>query len=191
MRKLVYYVGTSIDGYIAGPDGAVDFYPLGEDLAAYISARYPETIPTHGRAHFGIGPDTPNQRFDTLVMGRGTYQPALDVGIASPYAHLRQYVVSTTIPEIADPSVELVRSDPVGLVQRLKKEGGMDIWLCGGGKLASSLLTEIDELIVKNYPVVAGDGIPVFGGRFQPRQFALVDSKTFDDGAIVTTFRPR
>ncbi len=56
---------------------------------------------------------------------------------------------------------------------------------------ASSLLTEIDELTVKNYPVVAGDGIPVFGGRFQPRQFALVDSKTFGKGAIVTTFRPR
>ncbi len=189
MRKLVYYVATSIDGYIAGPGGEVDFYPVADDLAAHMNTHYPETVPAHVRPHFGVALDAPNVRFDTVLMGRGTYQPALDAGITSPYAHLRQYVVSRTIPEIADPAVELVAGDPVELVQRLKKEDGLDIWLCGGGILASALLPEIDELIVKNYPVVAGAGIPVFTGDFRPHQFSFSGSRTFSNGTIVTTYR--
>ncbi|MGW5263894.1 dihydrofolate reductase family protein [Microbispora sp. NPDC004025] len=186
MRKLVYYIGVSIDGYIAGPGGEFDFYPLGDDLMDYINEEYPETVPTHVRAHFGL--DAPNKRFDTVVMGRGTYQPALDIGVTSPYAHLRQYVVSASTPEIADPQVELVPGDPIGLVRRLKKEEGGDIWLCGGGALAGSLLPEIDELIVKSYPVVAGAGISAFTGAFRPTLFTPVRSRSFGNGATVTWY---
>ncbi|GGS82830.1 deaminase [Planobispora rosea] len=186
MRKLVYYVAVSIDGYIAGPGGEFDFYPVADDMAAWFNTEYPETVPAHIRAQSGI--DAPNKRFDTLVMGRGTYQPALDIGITSPYAHLRQYVVSTSIPEIADPGVELVSGDPVGLVRRLKEEDGMDIWLCGGGKLAGSLLPEIDEMIVKSYPVVAGSGIPASSGEFRPTLFTPAQRRSFSNGAYVTWY---
>ncbi|MFI0481626.1 dihydrofolate reductase family protein [Actinomadura sp. 9N215] len=187
MRKLVYYVAVSIDGYIAGPGGEVDFYPLGDDMAAWINERYPETLPTHVRAHVGLE-DAPNKRFDTLVMGLGTYQPALDINVTSPYAHLRQYVASTTLDEIADPSVELVR-DPGGIVRELKAEDGdLDIWLCGGGRLAAALLPEIDELIIKSYPVVAGSGVPALSGGFRPTLFAPTERRSFDNGAQVTWF---
>ncbi|GAA3528588.1 dihydrofolate reductase family protein [Nonomuraea rosea] len=186
MRKLVYYIGTSIDGYIAGPGGEVDFYPLADDMAADINAQFPETVPTHIRAQIGL--DTPNLRFDTVVMGRGTYEPALAVGVTSPYAHLRQYVVSGTIKSIDDPAVELVADDPLGLVRRLKQEDGLDIWLCGGGSLAAAVLPEIDELIVKCYPVVAGSGIPAFHGDFRPTAFALTGTRTFSNGAVVLTY---
>ncbi|GGY96640.1 dihydrofolate reductase family protein [Streptomyces nitrosporeus] len=92
-------------------------------------------------------------------MGLGSYRPAYDNGITSPYAHLRQYVVSTTLDREVDPAVTVVGRDPLGLVRALKKEeGGLDIWLCGGGKLAGVLLPELDEMIVKSYPVVAGAG---------------------------------
>src|SRR5690606_9468358 len=94
MRKLTYYVGASIDGYIAGPGGEVDFYPVAGDMMEWINARYPETVPRHIRELVGLPVDTPNQRWDTLVMGRGTYDPALEIGIASPYPHMKQYVVS-------------------------------------------------------------------------------------------------
>ncbi|MGH3238768.1 MAG: dihydrofolate reductase family protein [Spirillospora sp.] len=187
MRKLVYYVGVSIDGYIAGPGGEVDFYPLGDDMAAWINERYPETLPTHVRAHVGLE-NAPNKRFDTLVMGLGTYQPALDIDVTSPYAHVRQYVVSTTLDEIADPSVDLVR-EPSGLVRELKAEDGdMDIWLCGGGRLAAALLPEIDELIIKSYPVVAGSGVPAFSGAFDPTLFTPARRESFGNGAQVTWF---
>ncbi|TDD88188.1 dihydrofolate reductase family protein [Actinomadura rubrisoli] len=185
MRKLVYYVAVSIDGYIAGPGGEMDFYPLADDMAAWINERYPETLPTHVRLHAGLE-DAPNKRFDTLVMGHGTYRPALDIGVTSPYAHLRQYVASTTLAGIADPAVELVR-DPLDTVRSLKAEdGGMDIWLCGGGKLAAALLPEIDELIVKTYPVVAGAGIPAFSGAFRPTLFTPAHRETFSNGAQAT-----
>ncbi|SDY49566.1 Dihydrofolate reductase [Micromonospora pattaloongensis] len=186
MRKLVYYVGTSLDGIIAGPSGETDFYPVTDEFLAFLTAEYPETLPTHVRTQLGI--DAPNRRFDTVVMGRGTYQPALDIDITSPYRHLRQYVVSRTIPQIDDPQVELVTNDPVDLVHRLKKEDGLDIWLCGGGKLAGTLLPEIDELVVKLYPIVTGVGVRIVDGAFNPNRFTLTDRRFFDDGPVVLTY---
>ncbi|TDC81570.1 dihydrofolate reductase [Micromonospora sp. KC606] len=189
MRKLVYYVGVSIDGYIAGPGGEFDFYPVSDDMAASMNERYPEVVPTHIRARAGLA-DAPNRRFDTLVMGLGTYQPALDLDISSPYSHLRQYVVSSTLEKIDDPSVELVSGDPIGLVRRLKAEtSDKDIYLAGGGKLAGALLPEIDELIIKWYPVVAGAGIPAFQGGLRPTLFAPTERESFSNGAQVTWFR--
>ncbi|WP_106402244.1 dihydrofolate reductase family protein [Actinocorallia populi] len=192
MRKLVYYVGASIDGFIAGPGGEVDFYPQGEgqeaaDYSAWMNEQHPEFVPTHIRAAVGLE-NAPNKRCDTLVMGLGTYRPALDIGITSPYAHLRQYVVSTSLGEIADPSVELVDGDPLSLVRDLKKEDGLDIWLCGGGRLAGSLLPEVDELIIKSYPVVAGTGIPLFSTGFSPAYFTPTRRRPFDNGVLVTWY---
>ncbi|MBB4776261.1 dihydrofolate reductase family protein [Actinomadura livida] len=177
----------SIDGFIAGPGDEVDFYPVADDMAAWINERFPETVPTHIRPHAGLE-DEPNKRFDTLVMGLATYQPALDIGVTSPYAHLRQYIVSTTLDEIADPGVTLVR-EPLAAVRELKaEEGGKDIWLCGGGRLAAALLPEIDELIIKSYPVVAGAGVSAFSGGFRPTVFMPTDRRSFSNGAQVTWF---
>ncbi|WP_026412807.1 dihydrofolate reductase family protein [Actinomadura oligospora] len=187
MRKLVYYVGASIDGYIAGPDGEVGFFPGLDEITAWIKDRYPDTLPTHVRGFLGLA-DTPNRHFDTLVMGRGTYEPALTVPTTSPYAHLRQYVASSTL-EIDDPSVHVEQGDPLDLVRRLKAEDtGKDIWLCGGGRLAASLLPEIDEIVLKSYPVVAGAGIPVFSGAFSPTLFTPAHRENLASGTQVTWF---
>ncbi|MEV0623229.1 dihydrofolate reductase family protein [Nonomuraea sp. NPDC050404] len=186
MRKLVYYIATSIDGYIAGPGGEFDFYPVADDMAAYINGEYPEMVPTPVRDQIGF--DAPNKRFDTVIMGRGSYEPGLAVGYSSPYAHLRQYVVSGTIKSVDDPAVELVPDDPIGLVRRLKQEQGGDIYLCGGGNLAAQLLPEIDEMIIKCYPVVAGEGIPVFHGSFNPTTFTLTGTRTFSNGTVLMTY---
>ncbi|WP_405167974.1 dihydrofolate reductase family protein [Nocardia sp. NBC_01499] len=97
-------------------------------------------------------------------------------------------MVSSTYGRIDDPAVELVDADPVGLVQRLKKEAGLDIWLCGGGNLAAQLLGEIDEMIIKSHPVVAGGGISAFAGAFRPTLFTPTARKEFGNGAQVTWF---
>ncbi|MEV4126891.1 dihydrofolate reductase family protein [Nocardia sp. NPDC049707] len=186
MRKLCYFVGMSLDGYIAGPGDDISFYPVGNDMWDWLKARYPETLPTHARPHIGLAVDAPNQKFDTLVMGRGTYAPALAIGVTSPYAHMRQYVVSSSLGRIEDPTVELVEADPIGLVRRLKQEDGMDIWLAGGGQLAAQLLGEIDELVIKSYPVVAGTGTPAFAGEFNPTLFAPTERIEFGNGVQVT-----
>ncbi|MGW6912755.1 dihydrofolate reductase family protein [Kitasatospora sp. NPDC054939] len=191
MRKLVYYIAVTLDGRIAGPDGEYGFFPQGDErqaaaYAGWTNARYPETVPTPVRAAVGLA-DAPNRQFDTVVMGLGTYRPALDAGITSPYAHLRQYVVSSTLAPDHDPAVTVIAADPLTAVRALKQEeGGLDIWLCGGGRLAGTLLPEIDELIVKSYPVVAGSGIPAFDGGFDPTVFAVAERTAFANDVTLT-----
>lgn len=109
------------------------------------------------------------------------------MAISNPYAHLKTYVISTTLDTLESP-VELYAGDPLDLVRRLKSEDGLDLYLCGGGKLAGALLTEIDRLIVKTYPVVAGSGIPDLSGAFNPTPFTPTQRHTFDNGATVTSY---
>ncbi|WP_328406731.1 dihydrofolate reductase family protein [Nocardia sp. NBC_00403] len=133
--------------------------------------------------------DTPNREWDTLVMGRrGTYEPGLEIGITSPCNHLKQYVFSTTLEPVDNPQVEIVDTDPVELVRRLKKEEGLNIWLCGGGNLAGQLIDEIDQLIIKSSPVIASEGVQAFTGNFQPTQLTVTTRQEFSSGARVTWF---
>lgn len=188
MRTLTYYVAATLDGHIAGPDGETTFFPFDDELRHVIMADFPETLPGHLRGPFGLT-DTPNRRFDTVVMGRGTYEPALDVGITSPYPHLAQYVVSRSL-QVDDPDV-VVATDPVALVRELKHREGMGIWLAGGGRLAAALRDEIDELIIKRNPIVTGAGIPLFAGPFQPGQFVPTGSRELDCHVRIEEYRRR
>lgn len=188
MRRLTYLLAVSIDGMIAGPDDETDFYPSSDAYSAWMFEEYPDVLPTAGREQLGLS-DAPNRHFDTVVMGRRTYEPGLALGWTSPYAHLRQYVVSST-QEALSTDVTYVREDPVGLVRALKaEESPLDIYLCGGAALAGALLPEIDRIVVKRYPVVAGAGVPAFGGApFAPTPFDLIDLKTFPGGNAVLTY---
>jgi dihydrofolate reductase len=189
MRKLTYFVASTIDGFIAAPDGDFDFFSpyLTDDFLPLLTTEYPETLPTPARAALGIA-DAPNARFDTVLMGRGTYDPGLAVGLTSPYTHLRQIVFSRSLRVSPDPAVEITAEDPTTLLRQLKQEQGLGIWLCGGADLAGQLLPEIDELIIKQYPVVAGAGVPLFRAEFSPRAFTLTDSRVFDCGNLVLTY---
>ncbi|MEU7301535.1 dihydrofolate reductase family protein [Streptomyces sp. NPDC007206] len=186
MRKLTYYVAASLDGYIAGPDGGYDFLPFEGEVQEAILAEYPETMPVHVRGPLGLTA-TPPRHFDTVIMGRGTYEPALKAGITSPYAHLMQYVVSRTL-HTTDPDVEIIADDPTALVRELKEQDGMGIWLAGGGKLAGALRNEIDELVIKHNPVVIGSGIPLFDGPFAPTGFLPAARRDFDSGVSIVTY---
>ncbi|MFG2193353.1 dihydrofolate reductase family protein [Streptomyces sp. NPDC048639] len=186
MRTLTYYVGVSLDGFIAAPDGSYDFYPLGDDLLTHMATEYADALPTPTRAALGI--DAPTTRFDTIVMGRATYDPALEEGITDPYEHLRTYVVTRSIAQSPDPAVTLVSTDPLAAVRELKREEGLGIYLAGGARLAGALLPEIDELIVKTYPIVIGSGIPMFSAEFEVGQFRLTSCRAFGSGSTVTTY---
>ncbi|MFG1777101.1 dihydrofolate reductase family protein [Micromonospora sp. NPDC049048] len=183
MRKLVYYVASTLDGFIAAPDGSYDFLGLAPDLAAHVAANWSQTLPTFVHPQFGI--DEATGRFDAVLMGRATYDPALQLGVTSPYAHLTQYVFSRTLPPAAEPEVEIVSTDPVEFVRELKRQPGRDIWLCGGAQLAGQLLPEVDELIIKLNPYVVGSGIPLTARGFDPRRFDLVDTRPFDSGVVM------
>jgi dihydrofolate reductase len=185
MRKLVYYVASTLDGFIAGPDGSVDFIPFSpdSDLARLIQTEYPETLPTGYRQALGFD-DAANRHFDTVVMGRGTYEPALKEGITSPYRHLRQYVFSRSIAS-TDSTVSVVADDPERFVRGLKGEDGLDIWLCGGGDLAGVLWPEVDEMIVKLNPVTCGQGIPLVRRGFDPTMLTLREARPVAGGVVL------
>lgn len=188
MRELVYYVSVTIDGFIAGPDDEVDFYPGSDEYMDWMKSEYGDALPTPVRQSFGID-DVANTKFDTIVMGRRTYDPALAIDITSPYAHLRQYVVSRELAASSYPDVQVVDDDPIDLVRKLKAEDGpLDIYLAGGGRLAGQLLPEIDRMVIKRYPIVAGDGLRPFDTWFQPARFDLTEEKQFPGGNAVSFY---
>ena len=90
-----------------------------------------------------------------------------------------------------DASVELCRDSPVDLVRRLKEDNGMDIWLCGGGKLAAALFAEIDEFVFKINPVLIGSGIPLFDGTAGTLTATLIEHKAYANGFVLARYAPR
>ncbi|MDT0394364.1 MULTISPECIES: dihydrofolate reductase family protein [Streptomyces] len=190
MRKLTYYIACSIDGFIGDPQGDASamFAFVDEEFFGFLAAEYPETIPTPGRRQTNID-HLPNKRFDTIVQGRASYDLALREGVTSPYAHLREYVASRTLGESPDPNVEIIADDLPGRVRALKAEdSAYGVYLCGGAEIAGELLDEIDELIIKTYPIVQGSGMPMFAAGFSITQFALESVRTFGNGVLVRTY---
>ncbi len=187
MRELVYFVAVGLDGFIAAPDDTFDDFPQQGDHIDWIFREYPDTLPTAGLRALGMEPST--RRFDTVLMGWNTYAAGFPHGVTDPYQHLRQYVFSRTHDK-ADGDIVLTDRDPVEVVRELKAEpAGTGIWLCGGGRLAATLVGEIDRLVLKVNPVLLGAGIPVFaGGRYDPRTFARVASRPFDSGVVVNEY---
>jgi dihydrofolate reductase len=171
MQRVTYLVATTIDGRIARPDGSFDiFVNQGDHVADYIAAL---------------------KTFDSVVMGKSTYEAGAKAGVTNPYPWLKTYVVSSTLDRSDDPNVTIVK-DAVTLVRSLKEEAGRGIYLCGGGRLASLLLEHdlVDELVVKLNPVIAGVGIPVVANMERSTALTLVDHKVHSEtGVVVLHYR--
>ncbi|WP_329379365.1 dihydrofolate reductase family protein [Streptomyces sp. NBC_01351] len=190
MRKLTYFIATTIDGFIGAPDGDSDFIYafLDPEFIDHLKAEYPETIAAQGRAQLGIE-DVAPKRFDAVLMGRATYEPGLKAGMTSPYGHMReQYVVSRSLVESPDPQVRLISGDVAAKVRELKAQDGLDIWLCGGADLAAQLADEIDEYIVKTYPVFVGTGMPMSRVGFGVRPLELTGCTALGGGQVITSY---
>ena len=189
MRRLVYFVAVTLDGFIAGPDGGdpsgSDFLPVTPDLVEHLVTWWPETLP--GPARVAMGICGPGARFDTVVEGRGSYDLGLAAGLTDAYPHLRHLVVSRSLAGRDDLPVEVVDGDPVERVREHKPEEGSDIWLVGGGTLAHALLPEIDRLVLKVNPSVIGDGVRLFAGPFTHARFEHVDQVDLPGGVRVVT----
>jgi len=173
MRALKYYVACTTDGFIAHPDGSFDgFLPEGEHVADFLESY---------------------RWFDTVLMGRKTYEVGLREGKTNPYPTLKSYVFSRAMEASPDPNVTLVSENAVEVVRGLRSEAGKDIWLCGGADLAATFCRAglIDELVLKVNPVLFGSGIPLFAGPIQPRTLQLIDSKIYGNGVVLLRHRLR
>jgi dihydrofolate reductase len=192
MRTLTYFIATTLDGFIAGPDGADPtgpdgFWPIAQEYLGHIVAKFPETLPAAARKALGVTAE--GTHFDTVIEGRRSYEIGLAAGVTDAYPHLRHLVCSTTIGTPPDADVEIVDA-PLEAVRRLKQQPGLGIWLVGGGDLAATLLPEIDELVLKVSSLTIGTGVPLFGRRagFEPRSWTLIDSTALD-GVCFMSYR--
>ena len=143
MRRLRYQVAMSLDGYIAGPNGEADWIVMDPDLDfAGLFAQ-----------------------FDTLVMGRKTYEATAAMG-GGPDPGMSVFVVSRTLSAAAHPKVRIIGADLAREVAALKAAPGKDIWLFGGGGLFRSLLALglVDTVETALIPVLLGGGIPLLPG---------------------------
>jgi dihydrofolate reductase len=169
MRKVVYGVGISLDGYIARPDGSVDFLFMPKDYSM--------------RAFF--------ERMDFAVMGRKTYEVALKMGGGSFDSQgMKCYVFSRTLKAGERGGVTFTAEAPKQFLKAQRKNKGKDIWLMGGGDLAREFLREdlVDEIQLGVLPVLIGKGIAAFPTEFPERKFILTENKTFSRGMIALKY---
>jgi len=169
MRKVVLGLGISIDGYIARPNGAVDFLFMPKD---YSMAPFFATI-------------------DTAIMGRKTLDAARQMGGSFGRSSMATYVFSRSEPPGQRDALTFVKESPATFIRRLRQRRGKDIWLMGGGELARDFLQAdlVDELYLGIVPVLLGEGIPLFPSGFPRRNFALVENKTYGRGMIALKYR--
>lgn len=186
MRDLVYYVATTLDGFIARPDGTFDEFPWDDTFGAHLLEHFPETFPAPFRP-----PGVPNRRFDAVLMGRATYEVGQREGLTSPYPTLDQYLFSRTLEDSPDDAVTLVTSDAAETVRQLKGAAGKAIWLCGGAALAGDLYAArlIDRIVLKVNPIVFGEGIPLLGRSVEAGRLVLETVDRFDSGHLILDYR--
>lgn len=173
-RKIIVYIATSADGFIARKDGAVDWLdrprPKGEDYG--FNALY--------------------NSIDSVIYGRKTYDTAvkfIEEGVDIPDAGpaIRNYVFSRRRPpKKVLPGFEFVKEPIKKFAQRLRSEKGKNIWMMGGGGIIASFLDEgeIDEFVISVIPVFIGEGIPLIARRHRTVPLKLLSTKKYSDGVV-------
>ena len=182
MRKLIYYVHSSIDGYIEGPNGEFDWPLMGPELSAY-SLAMDETVDT-----FLYGRVVWEMMSGFWPQAESTSDDPHDLAFAPVWRATPKVVFSRTLTS-ADWNATVVGGDLVGTVDALKKRDGKDLLLSGGSSLAGSLasLGLIDDYRVVVHPVVLGGGkrlLPV-DGRVG---LSLAESRTFDGTTVLVRY---
>ena len=171
-RKIIVYIATSADGYIARPDGDVEWL-----------TRRPRNV------DYGMGNFYP--AIDTILWGRRTY----DWGLAyckergkggMVDTKLANYVFSREPPKGETPGVRFVSEPVKEFAQRLRATPGKHIWMMGGGELIASFLDagEIDEFDIHVIPTLIGEGIPLAAPRHRDVALRLRSATKCPDGVV-------
>ena len=171
-RKIIVWIATSADGFIARRDGAFDWLDRPRPKGNY-------------------GMDAFYKSIDTTLWGRKTYDLALDFqkkGVAGTAfdTKLKNYVFTHTPPPAPPASVEFVSESVKSFAARLRAQKGKNIWIMGGAGLIASFLDEgeIDDLIISVIPTFIGEGIPLIAPRRRTVPLKLVYCSKFPDGVV-------
>ena len=158
MRKIILFIASSLDGYIARETGEIDWLP--ENTAS----GYDEFI----------------KSADTVIMGRKTYDQILTLG-CYPYTSKKSYVFSRAGGNSNDENIEFVH-DADKLVKSIISNSGTNIWLIGGAEIISMFLNLgfVDEIILSIIPVVLGSGVPLFKDVGREVKLELIKTSNYD-----------
>ena len=172
-RKIIVYIATSADGYIARPDGDIEWLN-----------RRPETVDYGIKAFY--------RTIDTVLWGRKTYDWGLNYlrktgsqdGLFD--TRLANYVFSRNPPERVAAGGEFVSEPVKEFAVRLRAKPGKHIWMMGGGELIASFLDagEIDEFDIHVIPTFIGEGIPLIAPRHRDVALDLKSVRKYSDGAV-------
>lgn len=174
MAKVILYIACSIDGFIAKPDGNLDWLN---------SIPNPDNI-DHGYSDFLKG-------ISSIIMGRRTYSEVIGFGIDWPYSDKVTYVVTNKESfKIITPKTQILKGNIVEDVHKIKLETSKDIWLVGGGQLVTLFLNNnlIDKMIISIVPTILGQGIPLFPDKPKETLWNLIDNTTFSTGIVTLTY---
>jgi len=165
VRRIRYAVATSLDGYIAGPEGEADWIIMDPDIDF--------------RAIFS--------EFDTIFVGRRTFEGMAHAGNAG-MPGMKTFVFSQTLQQRDYPKVTIVAEKPEETVAVLRKKSGKDIWLFGGGLLFRSLAAAglVDTVEVAVVPVLLGGGIPLLPSPAKQVKLKLLSHKVYKKTGIVS-----
>ena len=172
MPEIIYYVAASIDGYIATPDGGVDWLaPFEGGLEDYGYSAFYDSV-------------------DAILLGSRTYEQVLTFG-DWPYPGKPSWVFSAREFPV-EPEVTFTHASPVEIAADLDAPGTRRAWLVGGAALASSFRNVglITEYIISVMPVVLGGGIPLFAKPGPREKLTLVSEMRYEDGVVQLTYQP-
>jgi dihydrofolate reductase len=170
-RKIIVYIATSADGYIARADGSVDWL------------NRPRTAGDYGMGEFF-------KSIDTVLWGRKTYDMAFGFkkkGRGPGYgSKIKNFVFTHTTPAAAYRGFEFVNESVKDFARRLREIPGKDIWMMGGGGIIGSFLDagELDEFIIHVIPTFIGEGIPLIAQHQLNVQLQLVSTRAYPDGVV-------
>ena len=170
MRTVTYGAACSLDGFIAGPKGEIDWVHSSRDVAGAM-AKYWKSV-------------------DTILMGRKTYEVAQAMGGGPAMPGITgTYVFSRTLDQVR--GAELIHDDAGAFVRSLKDKPGKGICLLGGGQLAHSLFAAdaIDEVGLNIHPMLLGGGHPLFPDIGRRIRLELIENATIDGGGILASYR--
>jgi dihydrofolate reductase len=161
MRKIVYSVAMSLDGYVAGPNGEADWITMDPEID--FSSEF--------------------NRFDTVLLGRKTYEQVKAMGGGQAMPGVATIVCSRTLKPEDCPGATLIGEGLSDRLRELRAASGKDIWLFGGGVLFRSLLDDelVDEIGVGIMPVLLGGGVPLVPAGHRAK-LRLTKSKIYKSG---------
>jgi dihydrofolate reductase len=164
MRKVILYIASSLDSFIARENGDVDWLFSDQDYGYY---DFLDSI-------------------DTTLMGNKTYIQMLSFGDGFHYKDKTNYIFTTNSKHLEADYVKFINVDITAFVKSLKNKNGKDIWLVGGGQINTIMLNAgiIDEIILSIHPIILGRGIKLFEGEPLQSDFSLTNTISFESGLV-------